>query len=157
MWGGEKEILDKFSKFGAQLVFSTEKFCWPPHLLDLQRPAPTLYRYLNAGGYIGYAGFIKYLLQDMLPYADCCCDQASLMAYLLGKNPDLIDRGLVAFDYFNTIFLSLQDVDEKELKLDLRNRRIYCKATKSYPCIIHGNGGGKVLFPKLYDKLFSPR
>jgi len=59
------EILNKFRAFTRPLVFSAEKTCWPnPMLEDSYPEAMTEYRFLNSGGFIGYADHIFNLIQD---------------------------------------------------------------------------------------------
>uniref|UniRef100_A0A8B9LUE8 procollagen-lysine 5-dioxygenase n=1 Tax=Astyanax mexicanus TaxID=7994 RepID=A0A8B9LUE8_ASTMX len=54
--GGPEEILWKFARFKHRVVFSAEGFCWPDQ--KLAPKYPTVHsgkRYLNSGGFIGYA------------------------------------------------------------------------------------------------------
>lgn len=61
---GEKEILAKFASFKKPLLFTAEKNCWPDKRLKYLYPhSPTQSRYLNSGGFIGYAGKIHELLK----------------------------------------------------------------------------------------------
>lgn len=56
----EEEILQKFYSFNSPLVFSAEINCWPDRGLEAGYPSPQVhFRYLNSGGFIGKAGFIK--------------------------------------------------------------------------------------------------
>jgi len=60
----EAEILAKFKAFNSPLVFSAEINCWPDRDLEKDYPAPSVhFKYLNSGGFIGNAGFIKQLYQ----------------------------------------------------------------------------------------------
>ncbi|KAK3104424.1 hypothetical protein FSP39_001801, partial [Pinctada imbricata] len=54
---GKEEILQKFQKFDARVVFSAEGFCWPDESLKVQYPEVKFHekRFLNSGGFIGYA------------------------------------------------------------------------------------------------------
>ena len=57
-----EEILEKYICFNSRLVFSGEVNCWPDNDLRTAYPAPqTYFRYLNSGGFMGEAGFIKSL------------------------------------------------------------------------------------------------
>ena len=63
----EDEILSKFLAFNKKVVFSAELGCWPdPDMAnkysDLNSETP--YKYLNCGGFIGFAKDIKELLED---------------------------------------------------------------------------------------------
>jgi hypothetical protein len=56
---GEAEVLAKYSRFAAPLVFTAEKTCWPcPDLADAFPSSGTPFRYLNSGGFIGQAGVL---------------------------------------------------------------------------------------------------
>lgn len=59
------DILRKFRDFGTPVVFSAEKTCWPDLTLSEKYPeALTEYKFLNSGGFIGYADWIYKLIQD---------------------------------------------------------------------------------------------
>ncbi|KAH9376854.1 hypothetical protein HPB48_009762 [Haemaphysalis longicornis] len=52
---GEDEILRKFYKFNSNVVFSAEGFCWPDKSLADSYPKANGERFLNSGGFMGYA------------------------------------------------------------------------------------------------------
>ena len=55
-----KTILQKFLSYRVPFVISTEKNCYPfPNLATQYPRSPTNSRYINSGGFIGYAGFIR--------------------------------------------------------------------------------------------------
>lgn len=57
------EIIEKFSQFGKELVFSAERNCWPAPELQSSYPSNhSPFRYLNSGAFIGTVGLIKALL-----------------------------------------------------------------------------------------------
>ncbi len=147
----EKEIIKKFHKMDALIAFSTERNCYP--CLELKpffysRTRSSSFKYLNAGGFIGYAGALKFMLQEIISqiHPGVPCDQNLCLNYYV-KRPNLI--------YLDTscqIFCSLFEVDLYEIRK--KQDRIFLKETRSYPCIIHGNGDkGKPPFMKLYDSL----
>lgn len=58
-------ILWKFREFKTPIVFSAEKTCWPnPDLRGNYPNSETDYRFLNSGGFIGYADQIMNLIKD---------------------------------------------------------------------------------------------
>lgn len=62
---GEDEILRKFRSFKKPVVFTAEKNCWPDISLRNRYPrSPTNSRYINSGGFIGYAGVIRRLIKS---------------------------------------------------------------------------------------------
>jgi len=63
-----KEILEKFRNFRTEVVFSTEKTCWPDENLASDYPkSSTEYKYLNSGGFIGYAPKIMEIIDVDIP------------------------------------------------------------------------------------------
>ena len=53
----------KFKYFDADLVLSTETYCWPsPWMAKLFPPSPTKYRFPNCGTFVGKASAIKEML-----------------------------------------------------------------------------------------------
>ena len=62
------DILDRFRKFKKGIVFSAEKSCWPdPERAEDYPESPTDYKYLNSGGFIGYADKIFELINEDVP------------------------------------------------------------------------------------------
>jgi len=49
-------ILDKFTKFDASIVISTERSCWPDKKLADRYPTVDLdgYRFINSGGLLNF-------------------------------------------------------------------------------------------------------
>jgi hypothetical protein len=89
-----KEILQKFRSFQSEIVFSTEKTCWPDESLVEKYPnTDSDYRFLNSGGFIGYANRILEIIDtdinieddDQLYYTKFFLDKVSI-----GKIPDPI-------------------------------------------------------------------
>ncbi|CAM3926698.1 glycosyltransferase domain-containing protein [Mucilaginibacter galii] len=57
---GEEEIIEKYKAFDSPLVFSAEINCWPDKSLEADYPVPDVhFKYVNSGGFIGQAKFIK--------------------------------------------------------------------------------------------------
>ena len=53
---GKDEIVKKFKSFEANVMFGAEDFCWPDQSLKEKYPKVERgYRFLNSGGFIGYA------------------------------------------------------------------------------------------------------
>ena len=60
-----EEIVSKFRSFGTPILFSTEKTCWPDtDLVDEYPETDSEYKFLNSGGFIGYANEILKLITD---------------------------------------------------------------------------------------------
>jgi len=61
----EDEIMEKFKLFEAPLVFSAEVNCWPSGSIKNKYPHSTYhFKYLNSGGFIGKAGYIRKLYAE---------------------------------------------------------------------------------------------
>ena len=66
-----KEILQKFRSFQSEIVFSTEKTCWPDEtILDQYPEVDSDYKYLNSGGFIGYANRILEIIDTDINVKD---------------------------------------------------------------------------------------
>ncbi len=66
-----QEIIRKFREFERTIVFSAEKTCWPDQsLVDEYPQSETEYRFLNSGGFIGYANEIYELIKDPIDDKD---------------------------------------------------------------------------------------
>ena len=64
----KEAVLEQYDKFGANVVFGAEKFCWPDESLQTKYPeVKTGMRFLNSGGFIGVARTIHQLLLDFKP------------------------------------------------------------------------------------------
>ena len=146
----EQTILDTFFSMNAPIIFSVETACHPfPHLAPYYPTSPTRFRYINTGGYIGYAKNLKEMFKEIGSIPNEIDDQGLISVYYL-YNPDRIK-----LDYFCQLFLSLYQVNQGDLKLDLNRKSVYCLITQSSPCVIHGNSTGKQLYQEIYDKLFA--
>ena len=66
-----QEMLNKFREFKRPIVFSAEKTCWPStELVEKYPESLTDYKYLNSGGFIGYADKIIELIKDEIDDKD---------------------------------------------------------------------------------------
>nr|XP_014352218.1 PREDICTED: procollagen-lysine,2-oxoglutarate 5-dioxygenase 3 [Latimeria chalumnae] len=62
---GPTELLWKFQQFKHKVVFSAEGFCWPNQKLVSKYPAVQIgKRFLNSGGFIGYASHLYQIVQQ---------------------------------------------------------------------------------------------
>jgi hypothetical protein len=89
-----QEILKKFRSYKSEIVFSTEKTCWPDEtILDQYPEVDSDYKYLNSGGFIGYANRILEIIDtdinveddDQLFYTNIFLDKVTKV-----KSPDPI-------------------------------------------------------------------
>ena len=145
------EILNKFLNAGRPFVLSTEKKCYPLSNLTGKFPsAPTPFRYINTGCYIGYVHFLKILLTS------------------LNIAPNVSDQRQVTKDYFKhhsfyypnldfhcDFFLCLYALEEGEIMIDENTHRLQCLTTGSYPCVVHANGKSFEHWYKIYNAYFG--
>ena len=58
-----ENIKKKFEEFDKPLVFSAEKFCWPDaNIWEKYKNQDEIFKFVNAGTYMGYAWRIKEML-----------------------------------------------------------------------------------------------
>lgn len=141
--GGPEEILWKFARFKHRVVFSAEGFCWPDQ--KLAPKYPTVHsgkRYLNSGGFIGYAPEI-YEIVSQWKLRDNDDDQLFYTLIYLDK----ADRTKynITLDHKSRIFQNLNGaVEEVVLKFEKSRVRARNVAYDTLPVVIHGNGPTKL-------------
>lgn len=148
------EIMSRYLSFDCPIVISCEKNCFPDDLKeDFDKIiAPTEYKYLNSGFIVGETEAILTCLESMDlpnladdhydPVKQCNVhpnDQYEWMKIFM-KQPVPI-----TLDYYQSLCQTLHGVSIDEL--DLSEVRIRNKATNSYPCAFHFNGGAKDNLP----------
>lgn len=144
----EATILKKFQAYKTPFIISTETGCHPfPHYDAFYPASPTRFKYLNAGSYIGYAGYIKYLLDELAPIDDEIEDQGLLSALYLHQPYTM------KLDYMADLFLSLYQVELNQIALE--DRHVRSLETQTWPCVVHGNGPAKWLYQHIYDQMFK--
>lgn len=143
-----EKIIEVFKTFDTEIVFSSEKNCFPADCKEQydQLPYTSSYRYLNSGMIVGYSKSILKLLESMdvesVPddYWDGSKmvhfnDQAFYLEHFLKQVVPM------KLDYDQKICTNLHGVEMDEI--DFSGERIRVKETNSFPCVIHGNGSGK--------------
>ena len=137
-------ILERFLDFGKEIVFSGELYCYPdPTLSDKFPKAPTDFRYINSGTYVGRVGALKKLFDDhKIAHDDD--DQLYVHKCFLSKKYD------IGIDYECYIFQTNYE-NTRKLGDQLHNPETNC-----CPCIYHGNGGESAMpkFNALYDEFY---
>lgn len=124
--------------FYPQVVFSTERNCWPDGSLRDQYPTPvsgSLYRYLNSGGFIGPVDTLREMV-NKLPDHSSEQGQWTLL-YLSEPEQFTLDTECVLF----------QSTFDAGADLVMRGNRVYNQLTKTYPLTVHANGGGGDVTP----------
>jgi len=156
--GGPTEIVIQFLLHNSSLLFSAECGCWP-HIMERKGracfydypAAPTPYRYLNSGSWIGTALAAATMLSEVIRLAGN--DFRNANDQKLVADMFISRRFNISLDYHNSIFQSMHMTRDPPLPLcdpseDMQlttdgtwlNRR-----TRGRPALLHFNGGGKPL------------
>uniref|UniRef100_A0A5F8HIB0 procollagen-lysine 5-dioxygenase n=1 Tax=Monodelphis domestica TaxID=13616 RepID=A0A5F8HIB0_MONDO len=141
--GSPKELLWKFLQSGSRLLFSAESFCWPEWGLAERYPSVgNGKRFLNSGGFIGFAPTIHHIVRQW-KYKDDDDDQ--LFYTRLYLDSKLREKLGLALDHKSRVFQNLNGaLDEVVLKFDRNQVRIRNVAYDTLPVVIHGNGPTKL-------------
>lgn len=140
---GPEELLQKFLGFRHKVVFSAEGFCWPDQrLASKYPPVHSGKRYLNSGGFMGFAPELAALVQQW-KYKDNDDDQLFYTRIYLDKTQR--SKYNITLDHRSRIFQNLNGaVDEVVLKFEKARVRARNVAYDTLPVIIHGNGPTKL-------------
>ena len=137
------EIINKFLSYKCDLLFGAELNCFPENeTLKKKMEAIkclTKYRYVNSGGYIGYASAIRKLLTwksptDIKKMCEEGTDQLYFAEYFIANN--------VQLDYRQKIFQNMYRVSWNEILV--KCNRFYNKKIDEYPCFVHFSGGSDI-------------
>ncbi|XP_053633832.1 procollagen-lysine,2-oxoglutarate 5-dioxygenase 1 [Cherax quadricarinatus] len=149
---GKSVILEKFDNLDARVVFGAEDFCWPNQNLATQYPRVSFgYKYLNSGGFIGYASEVHKIVssQDISNLDD---DQLYYTQIFLDKN--LREKYKIKLDTQANIFQNLNgQLGDVSLKFEDHDVKIINTVYQSTPVVIHGNGLSKIQLNSLGNYL----
>ena len=142
------EILYRYKEWNTEILFSSERFCWPDEGLAseikaLNKNQDTPYQYLNSGMYIGRIGKLRELFAEDLKNSDD--DQLYVQKQYL-KNPKGIELDVEQYIWMT-----------HETEVVQKGKQLYNPLTKCYGCAYHGNGGEKEKqrCEKLYTELYG--
>uniref|UniRef100_A0A1A7W8Z6 procollagen-lysine 5-dioxygenase n=1 Tax=Iconisemion striatum TaxID=60296 RepID=A0A1A7W8Z6_9TELE len=140
---GPEELLSKFLRLGHRVVFSAEGFCWPDQRLASKYPeVHSGKRYLNSGGFIGFAPDLSAMVQQW-KYKDSDDDQLFYTRIYLDKTQR--NKFNMSLDHRSRIFQNLNGaIDEVVLKFERAKVRVRNVAYDTLPVVIHGNGPTKL-------------
>jgi len=147
---GCKEILKRFRESHTQILFSSEKTCWPDESISDDYPeVDTDYKYLNSGGFIGYANQILSIINEDI---DITYDDQLFYTEKFFEFTE-IDPDFIKIDYDRNIFQTLNlAVDDVEF----RENKCFIKDSDDTICLVHANGPSwikKYLSEKTFDIL----
>ncbi|CAF1569915.1 unnamed protein product [Adineta ricciae] len=138
-------LLNKFKKFdSARIVFGAEDYCWPDKSLQYDYPLveSNEKRFLNSGGFIGYAWDIYEMITSKEKIEDTEDDQLFYTKIFLDEY--MRTKWGIVLDKRADIFMNLNGATD-EVELPILNDEVYVRNswTDSVPSVIHGNGPAK--------------
>lgn len=128
-----EKVESAFLAFNMPMVISAERNCWPMANLAPRFPqARTSFRYLCAGTYMGTAGAILEMMEEIgVDYLENCADQMELSLWYIGqKDKAILDSNC---RIFQCCFMA-------EDALSVVDGRVVNSETKTRPLILHANG-----------------
>jgi procollagen-lysine,2-oxoglutarate 5-dioxygenase len=139
--GDASEIVAAFKAMDARIVFGAEETCWPDRQLAKEYPEPDGggYRFLNSGGFIGYAKDVYDMLtaEDITDLDD---DQRFYTKRFLAER----DERKIKLDHKTRIFCNLNHaISDFELRFSGSEPRLFNTQFETRPLLIHGNGPSK--------------
>ncbi|KAM8794224.1 multifunctional procollagen lysine hydroxylase and glycosyltransferase LH3-like [Eudromia elegans] len=141
--GGPRELLAKFAASGCRVLFAAEGFCWPEGALaEAYPPGGGGKRFLNSGGFIGFAPAVARLVRRWR-YRDDDDDQ--LFYTRLYLDPRLRAELGLGLDHDSQIFQNLNGaIDEVVVTFEPGRTRVRNVARDTLPVVLHGNGPTKL-------------
>ena len=130
-------ISERFQGFSSPVVFSAEMSFHAPGneaIADRYPESPTIYRYLNAGAFIGRCGPLKKILARVLADSRTDEDQSLLSRYFLDH------PGEISLDYRAELFVTTSNRQYDD-DLESRDGRLFNRQTGTWPCLLHTPGG----------------
>lgn len=137
------EIINKFLNYKCDLLFGAELNCFPDNE-NLKRkmgniPCLTKYKYINSGGYIGYASAIRKLLTWKSPTEiKKMCEEGTDQLYFA----EYFIENKIQLDYKQKIFQNMYRVSWNEISV--KNNKFYNKKIDEYPCFVHFSGSSDI-------------
>ncbi|KAL1116366.1 hypothetical protein AAG570_004841 [Ranatra chinensis] len=153
---GVETILKKFTSFESRVVFSAEYYCWPDEsLMPLYPSSESPYKYLNSGGFIGFASDLLELINSK-PISNRDDDQLFYTKIFLDKK--LREKHRVRLDTRANIFQNLNGAegDVKVISDEDEESYVFNTVHASRPSVIHGNGPSKILLNSIGNYVGSP-
>jgi hypothetical protein len=145
VYATDNEIYDIFLKMNVDVLYSTEKNCWPVQNLE------KFYlnsNFLNSGTIIfknkKYQQILEILIEIDKARLDHECDQFYHTIFNLIHSVDV----KIKLDESNEIFQCLWG--ENENNFEKVGNKIKNKTTNTFPCVFHGNGNGKEVLQKIF-------
>ncbi|XP_044886896.1 procollagen-lysine,2-oxoglutarate 5-dioxygenase 2 isoform X1 [Mauremys mutica] len=141
--GGPEEMLKKFQQANHKVVFAADGLIWPDkRLADKYPVVRSGKRFLNSGGFIGYAPYINQMVQQWNLQDN---DDDQLFYTKIYIDPLQRARINITLDHKCRIFQTLNGaVDEVLLKFEEGRARARNSVYETLPITLHGNGPTKI-------------
>ncbi|XP_010220058.1 PREDICTED: procollagen-lysine,2-oxoglutarate 5-dioxygenase 2, partial [Tinamus guttatus] len=141
--GGPEELLKKFQEANHKVVFAADGLIWPDKRLADKYPfVRSGKRFLNSGGFIGYAPYINRIVQQWNLQDN---DDDQLFYTKIYVDPLARERINITLDHKCAIFQTLNGaVDEVHLKFEEGKVRARNSIYETLPITVHGNGPTKI-------------
>ncbi|XP_056646968.1 procollagen-lysine,2-oxoglutarate 5-dioxygenase [Diorhabda sublineata] len=146
--GKVDDIIRRFKKTGAKVLFGAEPYCWPDTSLADQYPEVTEgKRFLNSGMFIGYAPEIYKLLtrEDIQDDDDdqLYCTKAYLDKKFREEIQMKLDHKSEIFQNLNGVAAEIEIASKQEKEDERETYYIKNLVSRTEPLILHGNGHSK--------------
>ncbi|XP_072758610.1 procollagen-lysine,2-oxoglutarate 5-dioxygenase isoform X2 [Anoplolepis gracilipes] len=150
--GDLSAIVERFLSTDARVLFSAEAYCWPDKSLATHYPAVSRgKRYLNSGGFIGYATDVYEILNKALINDE---DDDQLFYTTIYLQEDLRMQHKIKLDHKSEIFQNLNGaVADVELRFKGEEAYLQNIVYNTVPLILHGNGPNKLVLNSLGNYL----
>ena len=137
--GNTSEIIGNFQSYNCDILVGAELNCFPEKFkkkFDEIMPKNIKNKYINSGGYMGYAKNIKLLLEWMNNNRGKIGSDQRVMSKFFIEHFNKIN---IKLDTKSLIFQNMHLISWKEI--DFRGGRVYNDILNTYPCFVHFNGG----------------
>uniref|UniRef100_A0A8C2TMF7 procollagen-lysine 5-dioxygenase n=1 Tax=Coturnix japonica TaxID=93934 RepID=A0A8C2TMF7_COTJA len=141
--GGPEELLKKFQETSHKVVFAADGLIWPDkRLADKYPVVRSGKRFLNSGGFIGYAPYINRIVQQWNLQDN---DDDQLFYTKIYVDPLARERLNITLDHKCAIFQTLNGaVDEVHLNFEEGKVRARNSMYETLPITVLGNGPTKI-------------
>jgi hypothetical protein len=139
-----EEIITKFKSYNCNLVVGSELNCFPEFYKErmdaVNENRVNLYKYVNSGGYIGYAKSIMDMLNFKSEYEiNQICQNGGDQSYLIEYYLENCLNGGIKLDVYCKIFQNMHWVSWSSFVF--KNGIVYNTIMDVNPCFVHFNGG----------------
>lgn len=145
-WSGvtNEILLESIIKYFdlEKITFNAEKNCYPNvGLKSLYPEVDSIWKFLNAGLYVGKVKHILKMLEKNLPRMRGIIDQEIFSLDYVNKEMN------IEIDYNCKIFQTMYMLDDEDLSI--KDNQVINNKTQSNPILFHGNGNSS--FKKIFE------